>query len=747
MSKKILRFYCIFVFCSALLSNRANAVLINNYLPSASTIVSSAAESVYPAILPTLFAQGLLQNSRLPEFTGGVITDPLDISGPSENILPGNGVLSLHIEEPGGHPLAVAVSKQSGHKIHILSERRGEVSPDTHDRIFLLPGTGQPAQILEVTAEELEVYEVPEDYDHLLNDMMPKPPGLVMVYRNREGEWIITVSDPEGTREISLDEYRQGMSLLFESLLSLEFGELPVSTLGLDTGGARTVSPGQGKKTGKTTSKEPAPSGSPPEPEAGTISSGFSKSEGTSAAAITEGQPVDPVEVCRHFKELDQLHHFVSPAELAMLTTVANDSHRREKLEQLKTEGLNSELYGCEDTCNTLYWGLMNNELTERQFLENYHFLTLRLAFPLLKGGAGLKLSPDDYLEMLLTLPENKATIEHFFGGLPVLYISHPESPTWENLDSVHYSIISRRGNYAQNEGCDGLEAWIYDFREFFPRCRISSVSNIKRAWESCSPDHKPLAMKPGFGFGDWNALKQFRLQEQHPVALWHPQLNSLTYPDGRWINTLAHLHDFMHLKGLSTLPQALRNEALTLDSLAIEPAITLLEHLADQQLTGDEKQFLAWNDQQVEFLSKWNPHLVKWSALTGEAISEHLKKLKDDRYLVDMNFVKEDYHPVTESRFYSRFTLHDTGAINQLLQNLFIFNLVNGNDRAFAERFLKVELKEYEEARTTIEALHSQSLEPSWKYTGVPKEVIKKWFIDWWVRKPRLHRYTNSAF
>ena len=75
-----LRLCCIFAFLFVLLSNRANAVLLNNYRPFAGAVVSSATESVYPAILPTLFASGLPQNSRLPELPGGVITDPLDIS-------------------------------------------------------------------------------------------------------------------------------------------------------------------------------------------------------------------------------------------------------------------------------------------------------------------------------------------------------------------------------------------------------------------------------------------------------------------------------------------------------------------------------------------------------------------------------------------------------------------------------------------------------------------------------------------
>ena len=744
------RLCCIFAFLSVLLSNRASAAFLSHYLSSAGTIVSSAAESVYPAILPTLFAPGLPQNSRLPELPAGVITDPLDISEPSENILPGNDVLSLHIEEPCGHPLAIAVSRQPGNKVHIHSERRGEASPSPHDRIFLLPGTGQPAQILEVTAQELEVYEVPEDYDHLLNDMMPKPPGLVMVYRNREGEWIIIVNDPEGTWEMSLEEYRQGMSLLFESLLSLEFSELPFFTLGLDTASARAAPPRKQKKETRTNTLAPGEAGLPRESvdRSGSATNipGAAENEAQVKAKITtdEQQQINPAQVCRDFKMLDQLHRFISPQELEKLTRVANDNSHRETLEQLKQGGYLSRLYFTADTCNTLYWGLMNRELTEVQFLENYHYLTLRLM--LVPEGT--------------PFPESPA-LQGFSQRVAKFEVISPDPDTeltWENLSDASYVItmaqeqknyISQFNDHPKPESLPVVDPEVrvqhlWYWMRIFPtgsgclqhRYQIGSVSAIKRDFEARACENEKVIMKPGFGGGDWDALKVLRLQDQHPVALWHPDLYSLEQPDGFWIGALPHLHDFIHLNVISDLPRRFRHEALTLDTFAIMPAIVFLQHFIRGQLTDQDHLFLSIFKEQEEFLAKKSTQPAGEAELDIDTAKTKLQKL-NERRLLDQPFLSlSEYSKEVMGGFYSHNCILNTELIDRVLHNLFIFTLVSGNHQEFTKQFFKVELKEHAFARREVDELNPQPSDILTEICYLPDDIIKKWSIDWWIRK-----------
>ena len=625
---------------------------------------------------------------------------------------------------------------------------------DTHDRIFLLPGTGQPAQILEVTAEELEVYEVPEDYNHLLNDMMPKPPGLVMVYRNWEGEWIITINDPEGTREMSLEEYRQGMSLLFESLLSLQFSELPFFTLGRYTGGARATPPQAQKKETKThlpvaqeagLSRETADSSGsatsiPKEPEKKEL-----EREVQVKAKITtdEEQRINPAQVCRNFEMLDQLHRLISPRELEKLTRVANDNSHREKLNQLKQEGLASELYFSANTCNTLYWGLMNGELTESQFLENYHYLTLKLMFV----PEGRSLSKGDPLKGF------SQRVELFDIILPT-----PDTRlTWKNLSVARYLIMRKKPHKDafSSTRCPKSESQpvvdpevrsrhFWHWVSIFPEgtgyhgsiYNIGSVSAIKRDFEAKARENEKVAMKPGFGGGDWDALKVLRLQDQHPVALWHPDLHSLDQPDGLWIGALPHLHDFIHLNLISNLSQRIRHEALTLDTLAIQPAIAFLQRFTQGQLTNQDRHFLSLCEEQEAFIAKRSKQPVEETELDIEIAKAKLKQLSE-RHLVDQVFFSDSkYRCEVMGEFYSRTCLLNTELIDRVLQNLFIFTLVRGNHQAFAIQFLKTELQEYEMDREIIEDINPQLPGLFSDICNMLPATILSWQIDWWIRK-----------
>ena len=740
MSGKLLRLCWISVFFSVPLSNPVNATLLDNYLPSAGAVINFASENVYPAILPTLFASGLPHNSRLPELPAGIITDPSDIPEFLENILPRNGLPSLYIEEPPGHPLAIAVSKQSGNKIHISSERQGEMSLDTNDRIFLLPGPGQPVRILEVTSDDLQVYGLPEDHDHLLNDMMPKPSGLVMVYLNWEGEWIITASGPEGVWEMSLEEYHQGISLLFESLLSLEFSELPVFTLGLETAGVKLATPRKPKKEPKIHLPSGRKAELPPESAA---SPGSARAIPDTADITNKERQINPIQVCGNFRILDQLHRFISPDELDKLTCVANDNSRRAKLEQLKKEGLTSGLYLTADTCNTLYWGLMNGELTEWQFLENYHYLTLKLM--LVPEGQPVPAS---------------AALQGFSQRVGTFTVISPDPDTeltWENLSGARYliTITQEQGDYLlqfdQNPGPENLPVVAPEVRtqhfwhwmSIFPggkghlrrQYRIGSVFAIKRHFEDKSSPEDRVAMKPGFGAGDWDALKALRMLDQHPVALWHPDLHSLEQPDGLWIGAMPHLHDFIHLNLISGLSRHIRDEALTLDTLAIVPAIAFLQRFIQEQLTDLDRHFMSLCREQDDYLAIRSNQPGRKTKLDKETAKKMLKKLSE-RYLVDQPFFSlEEYRRKVEGDFYSCIYLQSPDAIDQLLLNLFIFTLVSGNHQNFTRQFLKVELKEHSNARRQVECCQYRSNKLS-GFWSMHYEVIQKWFVDWWVRK-----------
>ncbi len=79
---------------------------------------------------------------------------------------------------------------------------------------------------------------------------------------------------------------------------------------------------------------------------------------------------------------IQQLNQYLSPEEQSILRSEASDPLHQHRLEMLKTpSSWKSHLMHDPETCNTLYWGLFNNEISPEQFLEFYSLLTLNITF------------------------------------------------------------------------------------------------------------------------------------------------------------------------------------------------------------------------------------------------------------------------------------------------------------------------------------------------------------------------------
>ena len=65
-------------------------------------------------------------------------------------------------------------------------------------------------------------------------------------------------------------------------------------------------------------------------------------------------------------------------------------------------------------------------------------------------------------------------------------------------------------------------------------------------------PEHEIVNAIPTMGFHDMQAVRTMRGNLQHPLQLYHPELNNLLYPHKLYAGSLAGRHDFYHLMILS---------------------------------------------------------------------------------------------------------------------------------------------------------------------------------------------------
>ena len=193
------------------------------------------AGQVLPVKLMTMpIGQTLLQ-MKLPHLPVGIISDPLSMAVPDDIPVPDK--LRLPVEKPGGQPFRLMLKKHF-QGFYLQAEARDEALPGIHERLFIFWGHNH-LLALDARPEGIAINELPCEYSQYIDtEAFDSEKGFpVVTYRNGLGRWMVKIKTSEGYMEVSLEEYQLGLSLYFESLLSLEFGELNDFTQGWNTPG------------------------------------------------------------------------------------------------------------------------------------------------------------------------------------------------------------------------------------------------------------------------------------------------------------------------------------------------------------------------------------------------------------------------------------------------------------------------------------------------------------------------------
>ena len=457
---------------------------------------------------------------------------------------------------------------------------------------------------------------------------------------------------------------------------------------------------------------------------------------------------------------LSRLHHFAPIEDKARLDLIAKDIGYQKKFDRLMKEKFKSEGYLLSDSCNTLYWGFMNGKLAEEEFLEHYHFLKL-IFFFFPKQCQG-KLPAGEYD---LATEFREITCEDIRNSrdYPVFYMSilplskdsddkgHPYTIFEFNLTGQVQTLLRShqmwafgRNKRASDFQQDHYLFWLRFLDVKIPgiwlskdknKIAIGSFSFLSRAVEAGTLS--PVKIKPGFGAGNWEALKLMRMEEQHPVALWHPLVSSsLVQPDGYWVGTISHLHDFYHTYLINQLGRERRQQYLRWDTKIACPRIAFYERfLSGEKTEGDEKFIRIFDG--IKYGNQGD--MQRWD---NSYISKLHKMETVLRPLIDQE-IQGDRVPLNlrSLRHGKENTLFDLTFRGMLEINLFLFHVITGKDDELVKEVLGIGIQQYPDVRQAMAEFiktMDEALDDSDEvivYLRAHPLAGFKWLMDIWVR------------
>ncbi|CAM3604491.1 hypothetical protein [Parendozoicomonas haliclonae] len=437
---------------------------------------------------------------------------------------------------------------------------------------------------------------------------------------------------------------------------------------------------------------------------------------------------------------LSRLHHFVKPDEKAYLEAIANDHARWQPVfDQLVREGLESALYSDPDTCDLLYWAWRNERLTDRQFLECYHYLTLNLLMcTRYFGGA-----------------------ETYAESIEIQSSSHVQPGLW-NLDQCSYTC-ELQGHFSagfdpvktKDEILDGRSYEHPDARKFsaataiFIFCRDAPelmkrsgsqlrILSLSAAAAKAHGKTDPVLIMPCFGFGDFKALRDLRKQDEHPFALWHPKLRSMITPDGYWMGSCTHWHDFYHGRLLNRLPKNMRDYFLNLDEKVVSPRLGFMRRAARDVLSNDDYLFINGFNQMLRVIKRIDDPFEDTEEICDTypwslSFLELHQKQVNDRPFVDQDIHEPGKFAGMKIGLQEIFQAVSGQNIQKIFEaNYLIYSLLEKGEHHLLQDLLKCDIQEYPDLRNCL-------LKGS--YEGIFFSVFDaaKWYVDYWVlRKSR---------
>ena len=430
------------------------------------------------------------------------------------------------------------------------------------------------------------------------------------------------------------------------------------------------------------------------------------------AEKVHEITPLTPIGLAGTI--LSRLHQLVSKEDQKKLDRVARDSGYREKLASFLKGGFKSEPYYQTDSCNTLYWGLMNGQLTAGEFLDYYtNLLIMIFFFPRdCKGtqpssdkenlATGIKQIPLNEINLWNYSQKNQDEISAFIQSYPGAWNIFEIQLSSKVQRLLSAKALPEKGIATYMDKLWWLKildghtpgAWLTTERD---KIILGSFSLFQNTVKPKNEEGEEIMIKPTFSAGGWDVLKNMRLKNEHPMALWHPDIgDSLVSPDGLYAGSLALLHDFYHVNILNTASKAKRQKYLQLDTDVVEPRIRFYKRLISGKKVPEDEQFIkgfntVYSKMYGGAPGNWQDNIQRYYDNDDDVRS---RSLVDQ---VNLNGIMDDYS-------YSIYCwlkplLCKSGKNldwSIIPQHLLVFQIVNSGDHRLAKKILNTEIKEY---------------------------------------------------
>ncbi|MBE8167578.1 MAG: hypothetical protein HAW66_04345 [Shewanella sp.] len=344
---------------------------------------------------------------------------------------------------------------------------------------------------------------------------------------------------------------------------------------------------------------------------------------------------VSPVSVVT--PSLSELEIFLTDEESRMMIRIANDSSISTKFSELLVGGFNFSLKKNQtpEVCETLYWGYKNGKLNATEFLERYNqalivlcFFPQEMPFPLNTQGElakNIKIITSDELPIRI-LQSIKPQLNELYrkSGInkktdyfvKVTFSDSMRKALEDNRWNEYTHCYQRGESDAPYPQLMNYGFWFHilhtefkffildtvDYREMF----IPSFLLMQAMATELHGVDSTFA-QPNFGSGSWEQLASMRKSKGQPTSLFFPKNSTPSFrPDGFWLGSMAHYHDFYHTNRVNIIDFTMQKKLILLDEICVQPLLSLSEKLAhisstDNLLTVKELRFIDGYKQLVQ--------------------------------------------------------------------------------------------------------------------------------------------------
>ena len=241
-------------------------------------------------------------------------------------------------------------------------------------------------------------------------------------------------------------------------------------------------------------------------------------------------------------------------------------------LEAAELEQWDDPLFSSRHAYDALLLGYLNKTLDKSRFIDLYDYVQLvHQKNNYRQGGADVKLERVKLNRFTQSeLSQWRKTMKDKFDddlefSLKDAFESIPENQRYFNfLTLPDGSYVSsdepqehreRLGGYFRTVAAVSPLSFVVDdvkHQMIFPP--YAFVEAFRKQVSILSPGEIATAI-PSLGYHDQHAIRAMRGRLEHPVQLFHPDLDNLTEPHQLYAGTLAGRHDFYHLMVLAFIP------------------------------------------------------------------------------------------------------------------------------------------------------------------------------------------------